>query len=204
MRSGKPALTGLWQAMDEANFGQGRTLNLRDSLPSAAEARARAEVWLKARQVTEAGDVLVITGRGNQSMNGIGVIRQEILALMPSLRRRGIVAAWKEHTPGSFIISLAPINALLEAPRRRRSEPVERSAVTAPESLAALEPETLRLLRELAIQNLEMIGVVAGGSFVAAEMERTFAMLAGSVSSGAGMEKSLRDAIRNAINEAGK
>jgi len=203
MRSGKPALTGLWQAMDEANFGLGRTLNLRDSLPAAAEARARAEVWLKARQVTEAGDVLVITGRGNQSMNGIGVIRQEILALLPSLRRRGIVSAWKEHTPGSFVISLAPINALLDAPKRRRSEPLERSAVSAPASLAALEPETLRLLHELAIQNLEMIGVVAAGSFVGPEMERTFAALAGSITSGPDMEKALRDAITNAINEAG-
>lgn len=202
MRPGKPGLTGFWQAMDEVSFGQGRTLNLRDSLPGAEEARARTEVWLKARQVTDARDVLVITGRGNQSMNGIGVIRREILALLPSLRRRGIIDAWKEHTPGSFIISLAPINALLEAPRRRRSEPVERSAVSTPASLAALEPETLRLLHELAIQNLDMIGIVASGSFVAPEMERTFAMLAGSITPGPDMEKSLRDAISHAINES--
>jgi len=202
MRSGKPALTGLWQALDEANFGQGRTLNLRESLPSAAEARARTEVWLKARQVTEAGDVLVITGRGNQSAQGIGVIRREILALLPSLRRRGIVDAWKEHTPGSFVIKLAPINALLEAPRRRRSEPVERSGVAAPASLAALDGDTLRLLQTLAIQNLEMIGVVAAGSFIAQEMERTFSMLAASVAAGPDREQSLRDAITNAINES--
>lgn len=202
MRSGKPALTGLWQALDEASFGQGRTLNLRESLPSAAEARARTEVWLKARQVTEAGDVLVITGRGNQSAQGIGVIRREILALLPSLRRRGVVQDWKEHTPGSFVIKLAEINALLEAPRRKRSEPVERSAVATPASLAALDSDTLRLLRTLAIQNLEMIGVVAAGSFIAQEMERTFSMLAASVPAGPNREQSLRDAITNATNES--
>jgi len=202
MRSGKPALTGLWQALDEANFGQGRTLNLRESLPSAAEARARAEVWLKARQVTEAGDVLVITGRGNQSAQGIGVIRREILALLPSLRRRGVVSDWKEHTPGSFVIKLASINALLEAPTRRRSEPVERSAVATPASLAALDGETLRLLQTLAIQNLETIGIVAAGPFIAQEMERTFSMLAASIAAGPDREQSLRDAITNAINES--
>ncbi len=202
MRSGKPALTGLWQALDEANFGQGRTLNLRESLPSAAEARARAEVWLKARQVTEAGDVLVITGRGNQSAQGIGVIRREILALLPSLRRRGVVSGWKEHTPGSFVIKLASINALLEAPKRRRSEPVERSAVATPASLAALDGETLRLLQTLAIQNLETIGIVAAGPFIAQEMERTFSMLAASIAAGPDREQSLRDAITNAINES--
>lgn len=202
MRSGKPALTGLWQALDEANFGRGRTLNLRESLPSAAEARARAEVWLKARQVTEAGDVLVITGRGNQSAQGIGVIRREILALLPSLRRRGVVSDWKEHTPGSFVIKLASINALLEAPKRRRSEPVERSAVATPASLAALDEETLRLLQVLAIQNLETIGIVAAGPFIAQEMERTFSMLAASVTAGPDREQSLRDAITNAINES--
>lgn len=202
MRPGKPGLTGLWQALDEANFGQGRTLNLRESLPSAADARARAEVWLKSRQVTEAGDVLVITGRGNQSMHGVGVIRTEILALLPSLRRRGIVETWREHTPGSFVVKLAPINSLLDAPKRRRSEPVERSAVAAPPSLAALDAETLKLLRTLAIKNLEMIGVVAAGAFIDQEMERTFATLASSIPVGPDRERSLRDAMIKAINES--
>lgn len=202
MRPAKPGLTGLWQALDEANFGQGRTLNLRESLPSAAEARARAEVWLKARQVTEAGDVLVITGRGNQSMHGIGVVRTEILALLPSLRRRGVVESWREHNPGSFVVKLAPINSLLDAPRRRRSEPIERSSLATPASLAALDADTLKLLRALAIRNLEMIGVVTGGTFVAQEMERTFAVLASSVAAGSDRERSLRDAMIRAINES--
>ncbi|MEO5579495.1 MAG: hypothetical protein ABIR58_02475 [Gemmatimonadaceae bacterium] len=203
MRPKNPTLSGLWQALDEATFGTDRTLNLRESLPSAAEARARADVWLRARQVTGGRqDVLVITGRGNQSAHGIGVIRQEILALLPSLRRRGVVSGWREHTPGSLVIALAPITALLDAPKRRRPEPVEGSNVAIPASLAALEATTLRLLQDLAIQNLEMLGVVAGGSFVAQEMERTFSALASSLPSGPDREQLLRDAILRALDEA--
>ncbi len=202
MRPKKPALSGFWQALDEATFGTDRTLNLRESLPSAAQARARADVWLRARQVTGGQDVLVITGRGNQSAHGIGVIRQEILALLPSLRRRGVVSGWREHTPGSFVIALAPISALLDAPKRRRPEPVEGSSVAIPASLTALEATTLRLLQDLAVQNLEMLGVVAGGSFVAQEMERSFSALASSLLSGPDREQLLRDAILRALEEA--
>jgi hypothetical protein len=43
----------LWQSFDEANFGTDRTLNLRESLPSAIEARARAEAWLRMKQVMQ-------------------------------------------------------------------------------------------------------------------------------------------------------
>src|SRR5687767_10368772 len=84
-------LKALWHALDEAAFGAERTLNLRELLPSAAEARARSETWLKARQVTRPEEVLIITGRGNQSAGGVSAVRQEVLGMMPSLRRRGIV-----------------------------------------------------------------------------------------------------------------
>ena len=39
MRPVKPSFKGLWQSFDEVNFGHDRTLNLRESLPSAVEAR---------------------------------------------------------------------------------------------------------------------------------------------------------------------
>ena len=91
MRRDRPKLTALWHALDEAAFGSERTLNLRESLPSAADARARTEAWLRMRQFTKPDEVLIITGRGNQSAGGIGIIRKEIIAMMPSLRRRGIV-----------------------------------------------------------------------------------------------------------------
>ena len=121
MRKHKSPLKGLWQGFDEANFGADRTLNLRDSLPSGPEARARTESWLRMRQVMKPGEVLVITGRGNQSPGGVGVVREAIIALMPSLRRRGVILNWREHSPGSLVVTLAPITTLLTAPRRNRN-----------------------------------------------------------------------------------
>ena len=91
----RQSFKGLWQSFDEANFGTDRTLNLRESLPSAIEARARAEAWLRMKQVMQADEVLVITGRGNQSPNGIGVVREAIMALMPSLAGE----LWVDHEP---------------------------------------------------------------------------------------------------------
>src|SRR4051812_12697919 len=158
MRRGKPQLKALWHALDEAAFGTERTLNLRESLPSAAEARARTEVWLKARQVTKPEEVLIITGRGNQSHGGIGVIRGEILGIMPSLRRRGIVESWREHSPGSLVVKLAPLSALLSAPKRRRDAGNDREVTSGEIELAGLSAETKRLLRALAIQNLGQLG----------------------------------------------
>src|SRR6266576_1409749 len=120
MRSGKISLDPVWKAFDEAAFGQKNTLNLRESLPTVADARFRAEAWLRERQVGGGRDVLIITGRGNQSPGGISPVREGIVSLLPSLRRRGVVKEWKEHTSGSFVIRLAPISSLLDAPRRRR------------------------------------------------------------------------------------
>lgn len=202
MRPGKPVLSTLWQALDEASFGRDRILNLRESLPTAADARARADAWLRMRQVSGGGEVLMITGRGNQSANGIGVIRQEILALLPSLRRLGVVVSWREHTPGSFVVSLAPLKALLNAAQRRRSEPAASGRAKIPQSLAALEPETLQLLRMLAVQNLDLLGVSDAHAFVEGEMERTFSVLAASVPPGANREQLLRDAIQRGLEEA--
>src|SRR5436853_6308427 len=112
MQRRKGSLKGLWQSFDETTFGQDRTLNLREALPSAVEAKARAESWLRMRQVMKPGEVLVITGRGNQSPGGGGVIRETIIALMPALRRRGVVKGWSEPTPRVIGVTFAPQNAL--------------------------------------------------------------------------------------------
>lgn len=203
MRHGKPKLTALWHALDEAAFGTERTLNLRESLPSAAEARARAEVWLRARQMTRAKEVLVITGRGNQSVGGIGVIRQEILKMLPSLRRRGIVESWKEHSPGSIVVQIAPMSSLLEAPRRRRhNASLESDSVEAP-AFEGLEPATVSLLKELALQNLELLGVVESGPFLRQEMQRTFSAMMGAIPETGDREQALREALHKAIDEVG-
>jgi hypothetical protein len=197
----KPKLTALWHALDEAAFGSERTLNLRESLPSAADARARAEVWLRARQMTKAKEVLVITGRGNQSAGGIGLIRQEILRLLPSLRRRGIVESWKEHSPGSIVVQIAPMSALLEAPRRRRNNGSSDAPAEAGSGLEGLQSSTVSLLKQLALQNLELLGVTDSGPFLKQEMQRTFSALMAAIPQTGDREQGLREAILKGIEE---
>ncbi|MDQ6769134.1 MAG: hypothetical protein M3Z54_04020 [Gemmatimonadota bacterium] len=200
MRSGKISLDPVWKAFDEAEFGQKNTLNLRESLPTAADARFRAEAWLRERQVGGARDVLIITGRGNQSPNGISPVRKAIVALLPLLRRRGVVSEWKEHSPGSFVVKLGSISSLLDAPKRRRDRKSDPPALN-PESLKALESSTLSLLRRLATRSLESLGVRDPANFVEAEMLSKFNSLAGGVTPGAEGEARLRDAITAAIDQ---
>jgi hypothetical protein len=197
----RPKLKALWNALDEAAFGAERILNLREMLPTAAEARAKTDVWLRSRQVMKPQEVLIITGRGNQSVGGVGIIRQEILGMLPTLRRRGVVESWREHTPGSVIVKLAPMSALLLASKRKRDGSNVIPEEPDPASLAALGSSTLRLLRQLAIQNLESLGVHDSKPFVEQEMLRTFSALVASVPAGENREERLRTAIRRAIEE---
>lgn len=197
----KPKLKALWNALDEAAFGPERILNLRELLPTAVEARAKTDVWLRSRQVMKPQEVLIITGRGNQSVGGVGIIRQEILQMLPSLRRRGVVESWKEHTPGSIIVKLAPMRALLLASKRRRDGSNAMPEEPDPKSLSALGSSTLKLLRQLAAQNLEALGVNDSRPFIEQEMVRTFSALAASVPPGENREERLRAAIRRAIDE---
>src|ERR671939_558816 len=113
-------LVALRQALDEAKFGAARTLNLRATLPTVADAMARAEQWLRMKQVEGAGEVLLVTGRGKGSPGGVSVVREAILKLLRTLKRRGVVASHAEHPAGSFVVALAPMRALLDAPRRKR------------------------------------------------------------------------------------
>src|SRR5690348_5013368 len=129
-------LAGLRQAFDEVRFGALRTLNLRLSMPTAHEAAARVEQWLRQHQVQQSGEVLVITGRGNGSEGGVGVVRQASIRVFHELRRKGVIEGFEEHTAGSFVVTLAPMRALLDAaPRRREQTPVP--APAAPVTLAA-------------------------------------------------------------------
>lgn len=199
MRSGKPRLDPVWKAFDEAEFGARNSLNLRDSLPTAADATFRAESWLRERQVSGAKEVLLITGRGNQSPNGVGVVRTAILNLLPTLHRRGVVSEWREHSPGSLVVRLEPISALLNAPRRKRDSG-QQTAID-PHALAALDKTTLRLLRNLAIRSLDSLGVRDPEKFVEAEMLEKFNSLAASIPAGEGSEERLRMAISTALEQ---
>lgn len=186
------------KAFDEVRFGPARTLNLRESLPTAVEARARTDSWIRAKQVERAGELLVITGRGKGSEGGVSVVRQTILALFPSLRRRNIITKWEEHTAGSFVVTLAPMAAMFEAPKRRRERTVP---LAIPESLSALSPDTLNLLRELAVASLMMLGVQDAERFVEPEMTTKFSQLTAALSGAEDPETELRAAIRHALEE---
>lgn len=200
MPSDKAPPPNLWRAFDEAKFSASNTLNLRESLPTVADARFRTEQWLRERQVSRAETVLVITGRGNNSPDGVSPVREGVEALLPSLRRQGVIAGWKEHSPGAFEISVAPITALLEAPRRKRHRN-ETVRTAAPSALAGLEKSTLELLRRLAQRSLESLGAQVPDKFVEAEMVSRFSLLAGGLQPGPDGEARLREAILAALDQ---
>lgn len=199
MRRGYPP--HIQKAFDELRFGLLRTLNLRESLPTAAEARDRTERWIRTKQAERAGELLVITGRGNNSENGVSAVRQAVLALFPSLRRRNVITGWEEHTPGSFVVTLAPLTALFEAPKRRRERGNGAAEPATPPTLAALDPDTLNLLRQLAVSSLTVLGVYDYERFVDAEMSAKFATLSAAVADSDDPDADLRAAIQHALDE---
>jgi hypothetical protein len=189
----------LHRAFDEARFGPERTLNLRAMRPTVKMAEERAEKWLRERQIALTGDVLVITGRGAQSWDGVSVVRQAIVKLLRSLKRRGVVADFAEHTEGSFVVRLAPISALRSAtPRRGERPPVPPGD---PRGLSTLSPDTRQALRELALRALDELGVEPSPAFVDSEMLRQFSLLAAGVPEGAERERRLHEAIARALEE---
>lgn len=191
---------GLQQAFDEVRFGTTRTLNLRTSLPTASEAAARVERWLRQHQVQQSGEVLVITGRGNNSADGVSVVREASVRVFHDLRKKGVIAGFAEHTPGSFVVTLAPVNAMFDAAKRRREQSPP-PAPAAPPTLAALSDETRNLLRVLAERSLDALGVRDRAAFVEGEMLKLFGALGATVPPGPDRERRLRTAIQAAMSE---
>jgi hypothetical protein len=202
-------LAGLQQAFDEARFGPTRTLNLRASLPTGYEAATRLERWLRQHQVQQSIEVLVITGRGNNSEAGISVVREasirvlhelKRIRVLHELKRKGVIEGFAEHTPGSFVVTLATMRAMLDAPGRRREQtPPPKPA--APPTLDALTEETRQALRVLAERSLDALGVRDRTPFLEGEMLRLFGSLASTVPEGPDRERRLRTAIRAAMSE---
>lgn len=186
------------RALEEARFGPERTLNLRATLPTASEAVSRTDAWLRSQQARNGGEVLIITGRGNQSIGGVSVVREAILKLFGALRRLGVVAAFREHTAGSFVVEIAPMRTMLEAPRRHRDRSVQQRVV---EILPGLDVETHALLVRLATCSLDRLGVRDTEQFVADEMRRQFTLIARELPEGASRDEHLRAAILRAIAE---
>ncbi len=170
----------LHRAFDEARFGPARTLDLRASMPTAAEAVRRTEPWLRERQMARAGDVLVITGRGKGSPDGVSVVRAAVSKLFGALKRKGVIASVAEHTAGSFVVTLAPVRALFETVRRSRSND---STVRPgdPNELRALDAQTRAALRALAERSLDVLGAPRTDSLVRDEMIRQFAVLSSAI-----------------------
>lgn len=193
-------LAGLQQAFDEVRFGAARTLNLRGSLPTGAEAARRVEAWLRQHQVQQSGELLIITGRGNNSESGVAVVREAALRAFHDLRRKGVVQEFAEHTPGSFVVTVAPLKAMLDA-RQRGAGTTVVPPPAAPPTLSALDDSTRDQLRVLAERSLDALGVRERGPFVEIEMLRLFGELAASAGSGSDREVRLRAAIRRALSE---
>lgn len=196
----RTGLRGLHQAFDDARFGPARTLNLRNALPSVREAVARTDSWLRERQASRSGEVLIITGRGNQSDDGISPVRAAVVRLFATLRRKGVITSATEHTPGSFVVHPAPLSALREAARRRR-EPLATQAPADPEALSALEPATRRLLRQVALRALEVLGAHETAPFLEREMMEQFSRVGTAVPDGPDREARLRSALSTVLQE---
>jgi hypothetical protein len=192
--------TGLQQAFDEVRFGAERTLNLRESLPTGDEAARRLDNWLRQHQVQKSDELLVVTGRGNNSQDGVSVVREATIRVFHELRRKGVVREFVEHTPGSFVVTVAPMAAMLEAGKRRREQQAP-PAPAEPPSLTALDVTTRDRLRVLAERSLDALGVRERGPFVESEMLRLFGMLASSAGDGADREQRFRAAIESAMRE---
>lgn len=193
-------LQGLQQAFDEVRFGAARTLNLRQSLPTGAEAARRLEAWLRQHQVEQSPELLVITGRGNNSESGIAVVRETTLRVFSELRRKGVVQEYAEHTPGSFVVTLAPVKAMHDAAKRSREADAPPPPPTPP-TLTALDESTRQQLRVLAERSLDALGVRERGPFIESEMLRLFGILAPRAGDGPDREARLRAAIASAMSE---
>jgi len=185
-------------ASDELRFGPKRTLNLRERLPSAADAVRHADNWLREHQVRGSKEVLIITGRGSHSAGGTAVIRPAIEKLLFSLHRRGVVKSHSDYNPGAFCVRLAPLRELIDAPARRRER---RDPANSPIELHGLTRETIGLLRELAERSLDALGVSPDDTRIEDEMHRHLRAMAPALPAGPDMEEYLRSALRSAMSE---
>jgi hypothetical protein len=174
---------------------------LRESLPTGAEAARRVDAWLRQQQEQQSGELLIITGRGSNSESGLAVVREATLRVFHELRRKGVVQEFAEHTPGSFVVTLAPFRKMLDARTRGEAAATTTPPPPAPPTLAALDGSTRDQLRVLAERTLDALGVRERGPFVETEMLRLFGELAARAGSGSDREDRLRVEIRRALSE---
>jgi hypothetical protein len=189
------------RAFDELRFGAARTLNLRDGLPTVPQAERRIEAWLRQRQAEGGGDVLVITGRGLGSLDGVGKVREAVLRRCTQLKRLNVVVAVREHGPGALVVTVAPLRALVDAPRLRtgRKSP---APLVEPGELAALPGDIVARLRHLAELTIQRLGVREPSEMmVAGEMRAQFAALAAGVAGADDPEEAFRRVADRLLQE---
>ena len=189
------------RAFDELRFGAARTLNLRDGLPTGAQAETRVESWLRLQQAQGGGEVLVITGRGLGSLDGVGKVRAAVLQRCTRLKRLNVVRDVTEHGPGAIVVTVAPLKAMIEAPRMRtgRKSPV---TIADPAELAALPDDVRALLRSVATLSVQRLGVRdPSDAMIADEMRAQFATIAPSVVSAPDRNVALRDVAQRLLRE---
>lgn len=188
---------GVLRALDTVRFGDTNILNLRESLPTAAEGARRAEQWVRQKQVEGVKEVLVVTGRGNNSDGGVSPLRAAVARTITSLRRRNVIERYEEHTPGSFSIQLASITAMVAAPPRRR----EAAATARHRQVIVLSGSNGRLLRDLAERSLEALGIKETSDFLEVEMERQLRAIMSAIGDAPDKEERLRVALRAALDQ---
>lgn len=194
MRPRQPA------SLEPLRFGPLRTLNVRSGLLTGDASAARVESWLRSKQVELTGEVLIITGRGAGSLGGIPVVKEAARRTLSRLRRLGVIESFGEDTPGSFVVALAPLRSLLEAPARRRS--VKQPPARKSPSIRGLRPETRARLRYLASRAIDALGVKSPSEAVLeGEMARQFSMIARTAPAGVEADRWLDGAITKALRE---
>jgi len=169
------------RAFDALRFGASKTLNLRDGLPTVAQAEARVDSWLRMQQADGGGEVLVITGRGLGSLDGVGRVREAVLKRCTQLKRLNVVLETREHGPGALVVSVAPLRVLVDAPRLRTGRKTP-TPVADPGELAAIPEQIRAVLREVALITVQRLGIrEPTEGMVADEMRMQFGALAPSV-----------------------
>jgi hypothetical protein len=125
-------------------------------------------------------------------------VREAVAKTLRILKRQGVVDTLAEHSPGSFVVTLAPMRRLWEGARRTAAV---RSDVPGAGSLAGLDPETATMLRDLAERSLATLGVRQTDVFLEREMATQFALLLRAVPAGPDRDARLRAVIRRALDD---
>lgn len=161
-------------------------------------------MWLRQRHALASEPVLIVTGRGKGSPDGIPVIKESVIAVLHRLRRQGVVRSWREQTEGALVVELGSMNDMLTAPPRHRDSKREKKQPNSPSSspyFSGLQPETVALLRRLAERAIFDLGIRDAEGLVEPEMAQKLSVLVRGLPETGDREAALRAVIIRAIEE---